>query len=72
MKIIEKTTIITLGLETLLDIHAINEPKIMENVMDKIGKNNKSNAKTINTPKLKPTSNIYTIIAGTVVASAYR
>ena len=34
--------------------------------------NNKSNAKTINTPKLKPTSNIYTIIAGTVVASAYR
>ena len=45
MKIIEKTTIITLGLETLLDIHAINEPKIMENVMDKNGKNNKSNAK---------------------------
>ena len=72
MKIIEKTTIITLGLETLLDIQAINEPKIMETVIDKNGKNSKSNIKMINTPKLKPTSNIYTIIAGTVVASAYR
>ena len=72
MKIIEKATIITLGLETLLDIQAINEPKNMETVIDKNGKNSKSNTKTINTPKLKPTSNIYTIIAGTVVASAYR
>ena len=54
--IIENATISTLGLETLLDIQATNQPNSTEIVIDKSGKKRNIKADNTNIPILKPTS----------------
>ena len=56
MKISENATIIIFGFATLLDIQAISQPNIMENVIERTGKNSNININTMNIPKLNPIS----------------